>query len=152
MLEQGTKIVAGVTLGKAGQKAHNVLVYDTIEEALSEHEVDASILFVPANVALDSCFEAIDAGVKVIVLITEHVPVHDTMRIRVYAKRNGMTVIGPTTPGIISPGKTKIGIMPIFVFPGSGRRDFQKWNAYLRVRHRPARSWVGPKHRHRYGG
>ncbi len=68
---------------------------------------------------MDSCFEAIDAGIKVIVLITEHVPVHDTIRIRAHAKSNGVTVIGPTTPGIISPGKTKIGIMPINMFcPG----------------------------------
>jgi len=119
MLSQGTKIVAGVTPGKSGQKVHDVPVYGMVEEALSEHQVDASILFVPAAFAEDSCYEAIDAGIKVVVLITEHVPVHSTMRIRAYAKSNGTTVIGPTTPGIISPGKTKIGIMPINMFcPG----------------------------------
>jgi len=120
MLSQGTKIVAGVTPGKSGQKVHDVPVYDAVEDALSEHQVDASILFVPAAFAEDSCYEAIDAGIKVVVLITEHVPVHNTMRIRAYAKSNGVTVIGPTTPGIISPGKTKIGIMPINMFcPGT---------------------------------
>ncbi len=120
MLSQGTKIVAGVTPGKSGQKVHDVPVYDSVEDALSEHQVDASILFVPAAFAEDSCYEAIDAGIKVVVLITEHVPVHSTMRIRAYAKSNGVTVIGPTTPGIISPGKTKIGIMPINMFcPGT---------------------------------
>jgi succinyl-CoA synthetase alpha subunit len=120
MLQQGTKIVAGVTPGKAGQQVHDVPVYDSVEEVLSEHRVDASILFVPPRFTEDSCFEAIDAGIKVIVLITEHVPVHNTMRVRAYAKSNGVTVIGPTTPGIISPGKTKIGIMPMNMFcPGS---------------------------------
>lgn len=120
MLSQGTKIVAGVTPGKAGQRVHDVPVYDTVEDALSAHQVDASILFVPAAFAEDSCYEAIDAGIEVVVLITEHVPVHSTMRIRAYAKSNGVTVIGPTTPGIISPGKTKIGIMPINMFcPGT---------------------------------
>ena len=120
MLQQGTKIVAGVTPGKFGQKIHDIPVYDNIGEALSEHCIDASILFVPPRFVEDSCFEAIDAGIKVIVLITEHVPVHNTMRIRGYAKSKGVTVVGPTTPGIISPGKTKIGIMPVNMFcPGS---------------------------------
>jgi len=116
MLQQGTKIVAGVTPGKSGQKVHDVPVYDSVEEALSEHRIDASVLFVPAQFAEDSCLEAIDAGIKVVVLITEHVPVHNTMRIRAYAKSNNVTVIGPTTPGIISPCKTKIGIMPVNMF------------------------------------
>ena len=116
MLQQGTKIVAGVTPGKSGQKVHDVPVYDSVEEALSEHRIDASVLFVPAQFAEDSCLEAIDAGIKVVVLITEHVPVHNTMRIRAHAKSNNVTVIGPTTPGIISPGKTKIGIMPVNMF------------------------------------
>ena len=120
MLDQGTKIAAGVTPGRAGQEVHGVPVYDAVEEAISEHRIDASIVFVPAPVAEDSCFEAIDAGVQVVVLITEHVPVHSTMRIRAHAKAGGVTVIGPTTPGIISPGKTKIGIMPANMFcPGS---------------------------------
>jgi len=119
MLQQGTKIVAGVTPGKSGQKVHDVPVYDSVEAVLVEHHIDASVLFVPARFAEDSCFEAIDAGIKVVVLITEHVPVHNTMRIRAYAKSNNVTVIGPTTPGIISPGKTKIGIMPVNMFcPG----------------------------------
>ena len=78
-----------------------------------------SVLFVPAAVAEDSCIEAMDAGIKLILLITEHVPVHDFMRIRAYAQRNGVRVIGPTTPGVISPGKCKIGIMPANLFtPG----------------------------------
>jgi len=120
MLQQGTKIAAGVTPGKSGQKVHDVPVYDSLEDALSEHRIDASVLFVPAQFAEDSCIEAIDSGIKVIVLITEHVPVHNTMRIRAHAKSNNVTVIGPTTPGIISPGKTKIGIMPVNMFcPGS---------------------------------
>ena len=119
MLSQGTKIMAGVTPGRGGSETHDVPVYDSVEEALVSHEIDASILFVPAPFAEDSCLEAIDAEIPLIVLITEHVPVHATMRIRARARENGVTVIGPTTPGVISPGRTKIGIMPISMFcPG----------------------------------
>lgn len=119
MKKAGTRIVAGVTPGKGGGTVEGVPVYDSVEEAKERHEIDTSILFVPASVAEDSCIEAIDAGIKLLVLITEHVPVHDTMRVRSYARKQGATVIGPTTPGIISPGKCKIGIMPVNMFsPG----------------------------------
>jgi len=120
MLSQGTEITAGVTPGRGGSEVHDVPVYDSVEEALVSHEIDASILFVPAPFAEDSCMEAIDAEIPLLVLVTEHVPVHATMRIRVCAQETGVTVIGPTTPGIVSPGKTKIGIMPISMFcPGN---------------------------------
>lgn len=119
MLEQGTKLIAGVTPGRGGTEVHGVPVYDSVEEALVSHEIDASILFVPAPFAEDSCMEAIDVGIPLVVLITEHVPVHATMRIRARTREKGVTLIGPTTPGIVSPGKTKIGIMPIAMFcPG----------------------------------
>jgi succinyl-CoA synthetase alpha subunit len=119
MKKAGTKIVAGVTPGKGGMMVEGVPVYDSVTEAKARHKIDTSILFVPASVAEDSCVEAVDAGVKLLVLITEHVPVHDAMRIRAYSQRYGATVIGPTTPGIISPGRCKIGIMPANLFsPG----------------------------------
>lgn len=120
MLEYGTKIVAGVTPGKGGMEVHGVPVYDTMEEAMAEHpEANASIVFVPARFAADAVYEAIDAGMKVVVVITEHIPVHETLKFVNYAKRKGTVIIGPNCPGIISPGKTKLGIMPGHVFsPG----------------------------------
>jgi succinyl-CoA synthetase alpha subunit len=119
MKKAGTKIAAGVTPGKGGTIVEDVPVYDSVAEAKAGHKINTSILFVPASVAKDSCVEAIDAGIKLLVLITEHIPVHDAMRIRAYAQRCQATVIGPTTPGIISPGKCKIGIMPASLFsPG----------------------------------
>jgi len=120
MLEYGTKIVAGVTPGKGGQEVHGVPVYDTMEEAVAEHpDASASIIFVPARFAPDAVYEAIDSGMKIVVVITEHIPVHDTMMFVNYAKSKGTIIIGPNCPGIISPGKTKIGIMPGHIFkPG----------------------------------
>ncbi len=119
MIKDGTNIVAGVTPGKGGMNVLGRPVYNSVKEAVAGHRIDASILFVPAGVAQESCFEALDAGVPILVVITEHIPVHDTMRIRARAQRCGVTVIGPTTPGIICPGKIKIGIMPANLFsPG----------------------------------
>lgn len=120
MLEYGTKIVAGVTPGKGGMEVHGVPVYDTVEEALREHpEANTSIVFVPARFAPDAVYEAIDAGLRLVVVITEHIPVHETMRFVNYAKQKGTVIIGPNCPGVISPGKAKVGIMPGRVFtPG----------------------------------
>ncbi|MCE4625084.1 MAG: succinate--CoA ligase subunit alpha [Desulfurococcales archaeon] len=120
MLEYGTKIVAGVTPGKGGREVHGVPVYDTMEEAVSEHpDANTSIIFVPARFAPDAVYEAIDAGMKLVVVITEHIPVHETLKFVNYAKQKGTTIIGPNCPGIISPGKSKVGIMPGHVFkPG----------------------------------
>jgi len=112
MLGYGTRIVAGVTPGKGGQSIYDIPVYDTVEEALLEHEAEASILFVPAGRVLNAAEEAIDAGIRILVIVTEHVPVHDTLKVKALAQKQGVTVLGPNTPGIISPGKTKIGIMP----------------------------------------
>lgn len=121
MLDYGTKIVSGVTPGQGGEKVHGVPVYDSVKEAKEEHHIDASVVFVPAKFVKDTCFEAIDAGIKLIVLVTEHTPVYDTMQTNAYAKANGAMVIGPTTPGIIAPSeKIKIGILPGNMFcPGN---------------------------------
>lgn len=119
MLKAGTKITAGVTPGRGGSRVEGVPVYDSVEEAMAEQEINTSVLFVPAPVAEESCVEAVDAGVKLIILITEHIPTHDTMRIRAYVRSHGAILIGPTTPGVITPGKCKIGIMPTHLFtPG----------------------------------
>ncbi|MET1101470.1 MAG: succinate--CoA ligase subunit alpha [Pyrodictiaceae archaeon] len=121
MLDYGTKIVAGVTPGKAGTSVHGVPVYDTMEEAKAEHpEANTSIIFVPAAFATDAVYEAINAGMKVIVVITEHIPVHDTMRFVNYARSRGVWIVGPNCPGVISPGKSKVGILPGHVFREGG--------------------------------
>lgn len=119
MLKAGTRIVAGVTPGKGGSMVEGLPVYDSVLEAATQHRIDASILFVPAAAAQDSCIEALEAGIGLLVVITEHIPVHDVLRIRACARRCQATLIGPTTPGIIAPGRCKIGIMPANLFsPG----------------------------------
>jgi succinyl-CoA synthetase alpha subunit len=117
MLEYGTKIVAGVTPGKSGEQIHGIPVFDSVREAKDTHDATASIIFVPAPFAGDAALEAIAADLNPIVVVTEHVPVKDEIRVIAEAKRKGITVIGPNTPGIIAPGvKQKIGIMPGHVF------------------------------------
>lgn len=119
MLEYGTKIVAGVTPGKGGQLVHGIPVYDMIKSAMREHDIDASIIFVPARFTLDAALEAVHAGIQLIIIITEGVPMHDTMKIRAAADEVGANILGPNCPGIIIPGETKIGIMPASAFaPG----------------------------------
>ena len=120
MLREGTKIVAGVTPGKGGERVENTPVFDTVEEVVNNFKIDVSVLFVPARVAKDSVIEAIDAGIKVVVLITEHTPVHDVMEMKAYALQKKAILIGPTTPGIITPGECKVGILPANMFsPGT---------------------------------
>lgn len=118
MLEYGTKIVAGTSPGKGGQEFEGVPVYNSIEEILEEKDVNASIIFIPAPFAKDAAFEAI-SQLDLAVIITEHIPVHDSMQIAQYAQKNDCRVIGPNTPGIITPGVGKLGIMPTNIFqPG----------------------------------
>lgn len=116
MLEYGTKIVAGVTPGKGGTKIHNVPVYDTVEEAIKENPAEASIIFVPAPFVEDAALEAIENGIKKVVIITEHVPLKDTINIIAFAKQAHALIIGPNTPGIITTGECKLGIMPTHIF------------------------------------
>lgn len=117
MLDYGTKIVAGVTPGRGGSEVHGVKVYDSIIEAKEEHpDINTSIVFVPARFAIDAIYEAIDANLKLLVVITEGIPVHDTLKAINYAKSRGVTIIGPNCPGIITPRESKVGIMPSHVF------------------------------------
>lgn len=120
MLGFGTKVVAGFTPGKAGQEVHGVPVFGAMYDAVSKTGANASLVFVPAPFTKDTVFEAIDAGIKTIVVITEHIPIQDSMQIVQYARLHGATIIGPNTPGIISPNeKVKMGIMPTAIFkPG----------------------------------
>jgi succinyl-CoA synthetase alpha subunit len=117
MLEYGTKIVAGVTPGKSGESIHGIPVFDSVRDAKEAQDATASIIFVPAPFAGDAALEAVAADLNPVVIITEHVPVKDEIRVIAAAKRKGITVIGPNTPGIITPGaKQKVGIMPGHVF------------------------------------
>ena len=119
MLDYGTRVVAGSSPGRGGQEVHGVPVYDTVEEAVARHGPTASVLFVPAPFAKDAAFEAIDAGIKLLVVITEHIPLHDAMELMAFAAQRGATIVGPNTFGLISPGKTKLGIMPGSIYsPG----------------------------------
>jgi succinyl-CoA synthetase alpha subunit len=114
MKEYGTNIVAGVTPGKGGNSVEDIPVYDSVAEV--PNEINASIIFVPAPFAKDAALEAIDFGLNPVVIITERIPIHDSIKIMKKAERDGIDIIGPNTPGVISPGKSKMGVMPSHVF------------------------------------
>ncbi len=110
MLDYGTEVVAGITPGKGGQEVHGIPVYDTVEEALEQHpEINSSVVYVPPRFAKDAAFEALDAGIPFLNIITEHIPVRDTWKIHRKAEEKNARIVGPTSVGIISPGKTKLG-------------------------------------------
>ncbi|MEK6782677.1 MAG: succinate--CoA ligase subunit alpha [Bacteroidota bacterium] len=116
MIEYGTNIVGGITPGKGGQIHLERPVFNTVKEAVEKTGADVSIIFVPPAFAADSIMEAAEAGIKVIVAITEGIPVKDMMLAKQYIKERGVTLIGPNCPGVITPGEAKVGIMPGFVF------------------------------------
>ena len=115
MLKYNTCIEAGVTPGKGGQDFLGVPIFNSIEEAVNETDINSSIIFVPAKFAKDAAFESI-RHLDLVVIISEHIPIHDSLDIMAYANQMGTTVIGPNTPGIISPGVGKLGIMPTHIF------------------------------------
>jgi succinyl-CoA synthetase alpha subunit len=112
MLEYGTKVVAGMTPGKGGTKHLNVPVFNTVAEAVKAEGANAAAIFVPPFFAADAIMEAADAGVSVVVCITEGIPTFDMIKVKTFLREKPAALIGPNTPGIISPGKCKIGIMP----------------------------------------
>jgi len=116
MLDYGTKVVGGVTPGKGGTSVEGVPVYDSCAEAVRAMKANASILFVPAPYAKDAAIEAVEAGIELLVMITERIPFHDCLDVMTYARAKGCRVIGPNCPGLISPGKAKAGIMPSHIF------------------------------------
>ena len=119
MLEYGTNIVAGVTPGKGGEEVEGIPVYNTVTEAVARQGAEASVFFVPSAAVKDAALETIKAGIALVVIVTEHIPVHDVMEIRASARDREVTLIGPTSPGIITPGEAKMGIMPGNMFnPG----------------------------------
>lgn len=119
-IEYGTRIVAGVTPGRGGAEQDGVPVYDTVQEAVERQGARVSLIFVPPAAAADAILEATDAGVELIVCITEGIPTADMVRVRAALAHRTTRLIGPNCPGVISPGKSKVGIMPGFIHtPGS---------------------------------
>ncbi|NAY82620.1 MAG: succinate--CoA ligase subunit alpha [Thaumarchaeota archaeon] len=115
----GTNIVGGVTPGKGGTSVNGIPVFDSVKDAVKETGAKASVVFVPAPYAPDAVIEAIDSGIKLIVIITEHIPFHDMTKLKLYAKLMGARIVGPNGPGITSVGIAKLGIMPNSIFkPG----------------------------------
>ncbi len=112
MREYGTQVVGGVTPGKGGADADGIPVFDSVEEAVRETGADASIVFVPARFATDAMFEAVAAGLRLVVCVAEGVPTLDMVKVLDYAKGRNTRILGPNCPGLISPGKAKVGIMP----------------------------------------
>jgi succinyl-CoA synthetase alpha subunit len=118
--EYGTDVVAGVTPKKGGQDVEGIPIFDTIADAVSERGANTSMIFVPARFAGAAMEEAIDAGIETVIAITEGIPVHDMLRVYWKAKQGGVTLIGPNCPGVLSPGKANVGIIPAQFFdPGS---------------------------------
>lgn len=116
MIEYGTNVVGGVTPGKGGQQHLNKPVFNTVSDAVEKTGADVSIIFVPPAFAADAIMEAADAGIKVIVAITEGIPTRDMVTAKNYIKKRDCTLIGPNCPGVITPGEAKVGIMPGFIF------------------------------------
>lgn len=120
MVDYGTKVVGGITPGKGGEWVHGVPVFDTVREAVNATEANTSIIYVPARFAADAIMEAADAGVKLIICITEGVPVLDMITVQSFLKQKDTRLIGPNCPGLITPGEAKIGIMPAHIHkPGN---------------------------------
>jgi succinyl-CoA synthetase alpha subunit len=115
MLDAGTKIVGGVTPGKGGQQIRGIPVYDTVRQIVDETSVEASVIFVPPRFAKDAAFEALDAGVRLVVLLTDGVPLHESLEIKAFSRQVAATVIGPNTPGLLTVGQAMLGFFPFWL-------------------------------------
>ncbi len=114
--DYGTKLVAGVTPGKGGQDVEGVPVFDTVADAVRAAGANTSMVFVPAPFAADAVYEAVDAGVHTVIVITEHVPAHEMLKLKAYVDTREVTLVGPNCPGVLSPGKANVGIIPAEIF------------------------------------
>jgi len=116
MLKYGTKVVAGVTPGKGGQKVEGVPVFNSVAEAVDKTGANTSVIFVPAKFSVSAIYEAVDAGIKLIVCISEGIPTIEMVKITAYLKDKNCRLVGPNSPGIVSPGEAKVGILPGHIF------------------------------------
>ena len=115
----GTNVVAGVTPGKGGEAVEGIPVFDSVRDAVDETAANTSMVFVPARFAADAVYEAVDAGIETVITITEGIPAHDMLRVYNYIRPRGVTMVGPNCPGVLSPGKANVGIIPAEIFsPG----------------------------------
>ena len=112
----GTNVVAGVTPGKGGQDVEGIPVFNTVAEAVEQTGANTAIGFVPGRFAVDAIYEAVDAGIRTIIAIAEHIPAHEMLRVYTYVRPKGVTLIGPNCPGALSPGKANVGIIPAEIF------------------------------------
>jgi len=112
----GTRVVAGVTPGKGGQDVEGIPVFDSVVDAVASEGANTSMVFVPAPFAADAIYEAVDAGIGTVICITEGIPAHEMLRIHSYIRTKGVTMIGPNCPGVLSPGKANVGIIPAEIF------------------------------------
>jgi succinyl-CoA synthetase alpha subunit len=115
MVEYGTKVVGGVTPGRGGRSVHGVPVFDTVAQAVEQTGANTSIIYVPARGAPDAILEAVDAGIPLVICISENVPVNDMVKVCAHVKTHGARLIGPNCPGVITPGEAKVGIMPGYI-------------------------------------
>ncbi len=116
MMEYGTNVVAGVTPGKGGEEVSGIPVFDSVRAAVVETAANTAMVFVPARFAADAIYEAVDAGIETVICITEGIPAHDMLRVYTYIRPRGVTMIGPNCPGVLSPGKANVGIIPAHFF------------------------------------
>ena len=112
----GTNVVAGVTPGKGGDAVDGIPVFDAVRDAVVETEANTAMVFVPARFAADAIYEAVDAGIETVIAITEGIPAHDMLRVYNYTRPRGVTLVGPNCPGVLSPGKANVGIIPAEIF------------------------------------
>jgi succinyl-CoA synthetase alpha subunit len=119
MLKYGTKIVAGTSPGKGGEQVHGMPVYDTVRECVTQHQADTSVIFLPAKFVMEAGIEAVRAGIKLVVVVPEHIPIADMLKLRQEAQKAGARILGGNTAGVISPGQANLGIIPDVAFkPG----------------------------------
>ncbi len=118
--DYGTNIVAGVTPGKGGEEVAGIPVFDSVREAVVEAGANTAMVFVPARFAADAIYEAVDAGIGTVICITEGIPAHDMLRVYNYVRPRGVTLIGPNCPGVLSPGRANVGIIPAEIFGEGG--------------------------------
>jgi succinyl-CoA synthetase alpha subunit len=118
--DYGTNVVAGVTPGKGGEEVSGIPVFDSVREAVVEAGANTAMVFVPARFAADAIYEAVDAGIGTVICITEGIPAHDMLRVYNYVRPRGVTLIGPNCPGVLSPGRANVGIIPAEIFGEGG--------------------------------